>query len=59
MLERASMAALLKRFLRDESGAALDTAVLVTGISLVIIPTVDEVGARLASVFEKLIRALH
>ena len=53
------MAALLKRFLRDESGAALDTAVLVTGISLVIIPTVDEVGARLASVFEKLIRALH
>ena len=53
------MTTLLKRFLHDESGSALDTALVVFGISLVIIPTVHELGTRLAAVFDKLIRALH
>jgi Flp pilus assembly pilin Flp len=59
MLERAIMTRLLKRFLHDESGAALDTAVLVTGISLVIIPTVNEIGAKLEVIFETLNKALR
>jgi Flp pilus assembly pilin Flp len=52
------MMALLKHFLRDESGAGVDSAVLVTGISLVIIPTASDIGSRLDTVFETLIRAL-
>jgi Flp pilus assembly pilin Flp len=51
--------ALLKRFLHDEAGSALDTALVVTGTSLVIIPTIHELGTQLAAVFDKLIRALH
>jgi Flp pilus assembly pilin Flp len=51
--------ALLLRFLRDESGRGLSEAVLVTGTSLLIIPSVEHVGAKLVAVFEKLARALH
>jgi Flp pilus assembly pilin Flp len=53
------MTALLKRFLHDQSGAALDQTLLVTGLSLLIIPTARDIGASLAAVFEKLTKALH
>ncbi|HET7679151.1 MAG TPA: hypothetical protein VFK79_03335 [Xanthobacteraceae bacterium] len=53
------MTALLVRFLRDESGRGLDEAVLATGTGLVIIPSVNDIGAKLAAVFEKLARALQ
>ena len=45
------MRALLLRFLRDESGRGVAEALLVTGTSLVIIPTIGEVGVKLAEVF--------
>ena len=50
---------LLVRFARDESGRGLAEMVLVAGTALLIIPTVNEIGTRLAAVFEKLARALH
>jgi Flp pilus assembly pilin Flp len=53
------MPALLKRFLLDESGEGVAEAVLATGIGLVIIPSVNEVGVKLAAVFETLARALR
>jgi Flp pilus assembly pilin Flp len=53
------MTALLKHFLRDESGRGLDEAVLATGVSLLIIPSTQDVGHKLAAVFEKLTKALH
>jgi Flp pilus assembly pilin Flp len=53
------MTALLKRFLRDESGGGFDQVLLATGIGLVIIPSVNEVGAKLVDVFETLNRALR
>jgi Flp pilus assembly pilin Flp len=53
------MTALLRRFLRDESGRGMAEIVLVIGTGLVIIPSVNEVGARLAAVFETLTRALR
>jgi Flp pilus assembly pilin Flp len=53
------MKALLQRFLRDESGRGLSEAVLVTGTSLLIIPSVENVGAKLAAVFDRLAKALH
>src|SRR5258705_4760892 len=48
-----------KRFLRDESGRGVAEAVLATGIGLVIIPSVNEVGVKLAAVFETLAKALR
>lgn len=53
------MKALLLRFLRDESGRGVAAALLVTGTALVIIPTIDSVGVKLAAVFAKLTKALH
>jgi Flp pilus assembly pilin Flp len=53
------MTALLKRFLRDESGTGLDEVLLVTGTGLVIIPSVNEIGAKLVVVFETLTKALR
>ena len=53
------MRALLLRFLRDESGRGVAEALLVTGTSLVIIPTIGEVGVKLEEVFARLTKALH
>jgi Flp pilus assembly pilin Flp len=54
------MKALLVRFLKDTSGnGVVSQAVLVTGSSLVIIPTVDSVAAKLVAIFTKLTKALH
>lgn len=55
------MKALLVRFLNDSSGSGgvVSQAVLVTGTSLVIIPTVNDVGVKLAAVFTKLAKALN
>ena len=53
------MKALLLRFLYDESGRGVAEAVLVTGVALVIIPTIHNVGTRLGEVFAKLTKALH
>ena len=51
--------ALLTRFLRDESGRGLDGAVLVTGTALLIVPTTEDIGAKLVAVFEQLAKALQ
>jgi Flp pilus assembly pilin Flp len=53
------MKVLLLRFLRDESGRGVAEALLVTGTSLLILPTVDNIGGKLAAVFERLTKALH
>jgi Flp pilus assembly pilin Flp len=50
---------LLLRFMRDDSGHALEYAVLVTGIALTVIPATNAVGTRLQAVFEKIAKALH
>jgi Flp pilus assembly pilin Flp len=52
------MSVLLKRFLRDESGAGVEEAVLVTGLALVTIPSANDIGARLSTVFDTLAKAL-
>jgi Flp pilus assembly pilin Flp len=52
------MTALLKRFLRDESGR-VDGMLLSLGTGLVIVPSITEIGAKLAAVFETLTKALH
>jgi pilus assembly protein Flp/PilA len=49
----------LQRFLKDESGAAaIEYGLLASGISLAIIPTVKDVGIRLADIFATLQNAL-
>ena len=49
----------VKRFLKDESGAAaVEYGLLTSGISLAIIPTVKDVGIRLADIFATLQNAL-
>jgi Flp pilus assembly pilin Flp len=53
------MTPLLKRFLRDESGSGFSQMLLVTGTGLVIIPSVQEVGAKLVVVFDTLAKALR
>ena len=53
------MTALVLRFLHDESGRGLSEALLVTGTSLLIIPTTHDVGAKLVAVFETLAKALR
>ncbi len=54
------MQALLLRFVRDESGQGLlAQIVLMSGLSLVIIPSVQDFGAQLAEAFNKIARALH
>jgi Flp pilus assembly pilin Flp len=45
----------MKRFLKDESGtAAIEYGIIVSGISIVIIPGVKDVGAKLVAVFTTL-----
>ncbi len=54
------MKALLVRFIKDTSGQGLLAQVLlISGVSLMIIPTVQDVGARLVGVFSKITKALH
>ena len=53
------MTTLVLRFLRDEFGRGVGEALLVTGTSLLIIPSTHDVGARLVTVFETLARALR
>ncbi len=49
----------LRRFLKDESGAAaIEYGLIVSGISLAIIPAVKDVGAKLAQVFSFLQNAI-
>ena len=49
----------LRRFLKDESGvAAVEYGLIVSGISLAIIPTVKDVGAKLAGIFSLLQNAI-
>ncbi len=53
------MKALLLQFLRDDSGRGVAEALLATGTGLLIVPTANDVGAKLVTVFEKLTKALH
>lgn len=53
------MQALLRRFLRDDSGRGAAAVVLITGTALVIVPTVHHVGVKLAAVFARLAKALQ
>lgn len=49
----------IKRFLKDENGtAAVEYGLIVSGISLVILPTVNGLGVKLVNVFSTLQRAL-
>jgi Flp pilus assembly pilin Flp len=49
----------LQRFLKDESGtAAIEYGLITSGISLAIIPSVKEVGAKLADIFSLLQNAI-
>jgi hypothetical protein len=45
--------------LRDESGRGVDAALLATGSALLIIPTVNMIGAHPVATFEQLARALR
>jgi pilus assembly protein Flp/PilA len=57
--EYFNMMSHLKRFLKDESGAAaIEYGLLSSGISVAIIPSVKEVGSRLVAVFTTLQNAL-
>ena len=48
-----------KRFLKDESGAAaIEYGLIVSGISLAIIPSVKNIGQKLVQVFTTLQNAL-
>ena len=53
------MTTFLKRFRRDETGRALEGALLGAGSALLIIPTVNEIGTKLLAVFENISRALQ
>ena len=49
----------MRRFLKNESGAAaIEYGLLASGISVVIIPGVKDVGAKLVSVFTLLQNAI-
>jgi pilus assembly protein Flp/PilA len=48
-----------KRFLKNESGAAaIEYGLLASGISVVIIPSVKQVGQQLVTVFSQIQNAL-
>jgi Flp pilus assembly pilin Flp len=54
------MKALLLRLYKDESGSGLlGQVLLISGVSLAIIPAMHKVGVKLAAVFIKLTHALH
>ncbi len=49
----------LKRFVKDESGAAaIEYGLITSGISVAIIPGVRDVGAKLVAIFTTLQNAL-
>lgn len=49
----------LRRFLKDESGApAIEYGLIASGISIAIIPSVNNVGKQLVSVFTAVSNAL-
>jgi Flp pilus assembly pilin Flp len=49
----------LRRFLKDESGAAaIDYGLITPGVSVAIIPGVKDVGAKLVTIFTALQNAL-
>jgi pilus assembly protein Flp/PilA len=50
---------LMRRFLKDQSGAAaIEYGLLASGISVAIIPSVDNVGTKLVAVFQTLQNAI-
>jgi pilus assembly protein Flp/PilA len=50
---------LMRRFLKNESGAAaIEYSLIASGISVVIIPSVHNVGTKLVTVFTTLQNAL-
>jgi pilus assembly protein Flp/PilA len=50
---------LMRRFLKDQSGAAaIEYGLLASGISVAIVPSVDNVGNKLVIVFQTLQNAL-
>ena len=50
---------LLKRFVKNESGAAaIEYGLIASGISVVIIPSVNNVGAKLVQTFTTIQNAL-
>jgi Flp pilus assembly pilin Flp len=54
------MRALLLRMLKDESGnGMLGQVLLISGVSLTIIPASRDIGAKLVAVFSKISNALH
>ncbi len=55
------MKSLLMRFLKDTSGEGdvLGQALLVTGSSLVVIPTVENIAGKLIATFTTLAKAIH
>ncbi len=49
----------LQRFLKDESGAAaIEYGLITSGISVAIIPSVKDVGTKLAAIFTTLQNAI-
>jgi pilus assembly protein Flp/PilA len=59
VLEATEMLKNMRRFLKNESGAAaIEYGLLASGISVVIIPGVKDVGAKLVSVFTLLQNAI-
>jgi Flp pilus assembly pilin Flp len=53
------MLKLMQRFLKDQSGtAAIEYSLIASGISIVIIPGVHNVGNKLIAVFQTLENAL-
>jgi pilus assembly protein Flp/PilA len=58
-LEATDMMNLLKRFLKNESGAAaIEYGLIASGISVVIIPSVNNVGTKLVQTFTTIQNAL-
>lgn len=53
------MTALLLRFLRDETARGTVELLLVAGTAALIVPSMENVGARVAAIFAKVARALH
>jgi pilus assembly protein Flp/PilA len=58
-LEATDMMNLLKRFVKNESGAAaIEYGLIASGISVVIIPSVTNVGTKLVQTFTTIGNAL-
>jgi pilus assembly protein Flp/PilA len=49
----------LRRFIKDESGAAaIEYGLIASGISVAVIPSVDNVGTKLIAIFTQIANAL-